>query len=117
MENTLVEALGEHMRVRDKEQGQVHTGFDQEVVLELGKVAALAQDMVEEQALVHTRDKEETSVIMYCSYYLFLTSNEMNKNLVYNSLEYHLEQELELGTVEALEQGMVEELDAEPERI
>lgn len=72
--------------------------------------------MVEDKALVHTRDKEKKSVIMYSSYYLFLTSNEMNKNLVNNSLEYHLEQELELGTVEALEKGIVEELDAEPER-
>jgi hypothetical protein len=90
--------------------------LDQERVLELDRVAALARDMVEDKALVHTRDKEKKSVIMYSSYYLFLTSNEMNKNLVNNSLEYHLEQELELGTVEALEKGIVEELDAEPER-
>jgi hypothetical protein len=41
---------------------------------------------------------------------IFLTSNEVNDKLVNNSLEDDLEHELALDMVEALEQGMVEEM-------
>jgi hypothetical protein len=45
----------------------------------------------------------------YLSTLLFLKCNEMNSNLLNNSLEKDLEQELALDKVAVLEQGMVEE--------
>ncbi len=51
----------------------------------------------------------------YLSTILFLKCNEMNSNLLNNSLEKDLEQELVLDTVEVLEQEMVVELVEEQE--
>jgi hypothetical protein len=51
----------------------------------------------------------------YLSTILFLKCNEMNSNLLNNSLEKDLEQELVLETVEVREQDMVVELVEEQE--
>jgi hypothetical protein len=45
------------VRVQAQAQEQVRIELDQEQELELGKVAALAQDMVEEQVQGHTTER------------------------------------------------------------
>ncbi len=66
----VVEVLGlVYIVVVVREQEQVYIEMDQEQEQELDKVAALAQDMVEEQVHTIKKNKEKKCIVIYSLYY------------------------------------------------